>query len=557
MMNRQPYFLRIYFLIFILAVGFGGIIWRIFYLGTIKKEFLEQQSAARSLRVIDIPAHRGMITDRNGLPLAISTPAAAIWVSPVLYDATPEQEFQLAKILKVTNAFLKNKITQEKGHTFVYLKRHLPPEQAELVKALGIPGIFTQREYQRYYPEGEVTAQLLGFTNVDESGVEGLELTYDQWLRGVAGRKEVAKDRLGRVVNELRVITEPQPGHNLALSIDRNIQYLAYKELQNAVDKYRATSGSAIVLDVQSGEILAMVNQPSYNPNGHMEKRTAGFRNRAVTDVFEPGSTAKTFSIVSALESGKYHPWTKINTSPGWWYVDGNKVTDREVRDMDYGVLTVAGVLQKSSNVGVSKITLSLPSDNLLSVLQRFGFGESTYSGFPGEVGGHLPDNLRNRPFVLATLAFGYSISVTPLQLVRAYAALATGGILSGITFLKNGGGTLLKRRILSQKIAIDTLNMLEMVLGSGGTGQKGQVAGYKVAGKTGTAYMTGVKGYEKHSYHSAFVGVAPVSAPRLAIVVVLQNPQGEHFGGLVAAPVFANIMAGALRTLNVPPDNL
>lgn len=550
------YYWRLYFVIFLLFIGFSCLIGRIIYLGTVKRNFLEHQSQARSLRVVDIPAHRGKILDRNGLPLAISTPVSAIWVNPPLYKATPEQETQLAALLGISNDLLRTKLALNHTHAFVYLKRHLPPQQALQIKRLEIPGIFTEREYQRYYPESEVTAQLLGFTDIDDRGVEGLEVAYDQWLRGISGKKQVNKDRLGRVVTELKVISEPQAGRDLTLSLDRNIQYLAYKELKNAVEKYKAEAGSAIVLDIPTGEVLAMVNQPSFNPNAHTGKRTAGYRNRAVTDLFEPGSPIKTFSIVNALESTKYTPATKVNTNPGWWYVDGNKVTDHEVRDMNYGVISVAEVLQKSSNVGVSKITLSLPPDSLLSVLKRFSFGESTFSGFPGEVAGRLPDNLKKRPFVLATLAFGYSISVTPLQLVRAYAALASGGILRGITFIKGGGEYLPKQRIISSKIAAEMLKMLELVTEEG-TGKLGQVAGYHVAGKTGTAYIANASGYEKHGYSSAFVGVAPVAAPRLAVIVVIQHPQGEHFGALVAAPVFSNIMGGALRALNVLPDNL
>lgn len=546
---------RIYVLILILFFAFAGLFWRIVYLGTVKRDFLEQQSAARSVRIVNIPAHRGVILDRNGAPLAVSTPVSSIWASPELYDPTKDQEKQLAQLLGVKVNFLRQKFNDDE-HSFVYLKRHLPPEQAGVIKTLGIPGVFVQQEYQRYYPEGEVTAQLLGFSDIDDRGAEGLELAYDKWLRGTAGKKEVIKDRLGHIVSELRVIQEPQAGRDLVISIDRNIQYLAYRELQSTVEKYHAESGSAVVLDITNGEILAIVNQPSYNPNDRSSVKLPSLRNRAVTDVLEPGSTMKTFTITNALESGKFHPWSKVDTNPGYWFVEGKKITDREVTDMNYGVLTLAGVLQKSSNVGAAKIALSLPSDSLLKLLRRFGFGESTYSGFPGEAVGRLPDTLHNRQFMLATIAFGYGISATPLQLARAYTVIGSGGILRPITFLKTNGIAPAGEKVLDPKVAKDMLDMLQEVLTTG-TGQRGRVSGYHIAGKTGTAYIANAHGYEKNSYYSDFVGIAPATAPRLVVVVVIKKPQGEHFAALVAAPAFANIMDGALRILNVPPDDL
>jgi cell division protein FtsI (penicillin-binding protein 3) len=555
MSTRPTYFWRLYFLIFVLLLGMGGLVWRIFYLGIINRPFLEQQSAARSSRVVDMPAHRGVITDRNGIPLAVSTNVASIWVSPSLYDASPEQESQLAKLLSIDGKSLRMKIdhADETDRDFVYLKRHLSPEQADKIKALDIAGVFAREEYQRYYPEGEVMAQVLGFTDIDDHGAEGLELSYDAWLNGVPGKKQVLKDRLGHIVSEVKILSEPQAGHDLVLSIDRNIQYLAYKQLQDVVNKYHAESGSALVLDVNTGEILAMVNQPSYNPNARPDKINPGFRNRAVTDLFEPGSTLKTFSIASALESGKYKPETKIDTNPGILFIDGNKINDEGI---NHGVISVTEVLKKSSNIGVAKITLSLAPDRLLTLLRRFGFGDSTNSGFPGEAVGHLPDHLRWRPFVLATLAFGYSISVTPLQLACAYAVLGEHGILKPVTFLKLDKAPEGKQ-IIAPKIANQMLQMLETVLQFGGSGTRAQVTGYHVAGKTGTAKIAGAHGYKEERYTATFVGIAPVSAPRLVVAVVVKNPQGAHLGGLVAAPVFSNIMAGALRILNVMPDDL
>ena len=558
MLSKRPYFYRIYFLALILVLVACGLLTRIVYLGTIKKGFLEHESAARSLRVVGIPAHRGMIIDRNGAPLAVSTPVEAVWASPDLYNPDKESEAKLAKIIGIPLNFLRKHMEDAADRSFVYLKRRLPPEDTQKIKALSIPGVFTQQEYQRYYPEGEVTAQLLGFTNIDDRGTEGLELAYDKWLRGIPGKREVIKDRLGHIVNELRVINEPQSGRDLALSIDRNIQYLAYKELKNTVEKYHAESGSAVVLDVKTGDVLAVVNQPSYNPNARSGVHLSALRNRAATDLFEPGSIIKTFSIASALESGKYHPWTKIDTNPGYYYLDGHLITDREVHDMNYGVISVKEVLQKSSNVGVSKITLTLSPNRLLSMLKRVGFGESTYSGFPGEGVGHLPDNLIRRPFVLATLSYGYSISVTPLQLARAYAVFASGGILRPVSFLKVDNSPP-GQQVLAPELAREIMKMLESVVeDTEGTGTKGKIAGYNVAGKTGTAYIAGASGYGEHKdYSSVFVGIAPVTNPRLVVVVMIRKPQTEHFGALVAAPAFANIMDGALRVLNISPDNL
>ncbi|MFA6409916.1 MAG: penicillin-binding transpeptidase domain-containing protein [Gammaproteobacteria bacterium] len=550
------YFGRIYVIITLLSLAFAGLIWRVVYLGTVKRDFLQHQSAERSLRIVNVSAHRGIIADRNGSPLAVSTPVSSVWASPELYDPTKEQEEKLALLLGVKLKSLRQKFSDGEEHSFVYLKRHLPPEQASSIKELGIPGIFMQQEYQRYYPEGEVTAQLLGFSDIDDKGVEGLELAYDKWLIGSAGKKEVIKDRLGHIVSELRVIQEPQAGHDLTLSIDRNIQYLAYRELQSAVDKYHAESGSAVVLDIKTGEVLAMVNKPSYNPNNRSSVKLTALRNRALTDVLEPGSTMKTFTIANALESGKFHPWNKVDTNPGYWFVDGKKITDREVTDMNYGVLTLTGVLQKSSNVGAAKIALALPPDSLPKLLHRFGFGESTYSGFPGEAQGYVPDTVHNRQFVLATIAFGYGISVTPLQLARAYAILGAEGVLRPITFLKTNE-PVAGQKVLSAGVAKQMLTMLQEVLTTGGTGKRGQVSGYHIAGKTGTAYIANAHGYEKNSYYADFVGIAPATAPRLVVVVVIKKPQGEHFAAFVAAPAFANIMDGALRILNVPPDDL
>ncbi|KPJ67337.1 MAG: cell division protein [Coxiella sp. DG_40] len=549
-MKIAAYKWRFYFLIIILVLCLAALIWRMFDLSIYQHSFLQQQSDVRTVRIVGIPAHRGMITDRNGTPLAVSTPVDAIWINPQIFIATPKQLRELSKLLHISHHSLQSRINPKSGHYFVYLKRHITPKLSNQVRALNISGLFFQREYRRYYPEAEVTAHILGFTDVDDQGQEGLELAYNSWLRGVPGKREVLKDRLGHVVAVMNTLRDPQPGHDLALSIDRRIQYLAYLELKETVQKYHADSGSAVVSNVKTGEILAMVNQPSYNPNDRPTNKHDGrYRNRAVTDVFEPGSTMKTFSIASALESSKYKPNTKIDTNPGWYVVDGNTIKDEGI---NYGVLTVTGVLQKSSNIGIAKMTLSLPAEHLWNVLHAFGFGERTISGFPGEVAGSLINHSVWRPFVLATLSFGYGVSVTPLQLACAYAIIASSGIKYPVTFVK-AKNLSSGEKVISSKVAHQMLVMLKSVIESGGTGIRASVPGYSVAGKTGTAYIAGRHGYDEKRYVASFVGIAPVTDPRLVVAIVIKDPHGQHFGGLVAAPAFAHIMEKALRIMDVP----
>lgn len=553
MAKQNNYLGRFYFVAILLGLGVLGLIWRIVDLGVVKHNFLQKQSDARSVRIIKIAAHRGMILDRNGQPLAVSIPVDSVWINPQIFNATSKQLFSLAALLKIPYADLKAKIHANSGRYFLYLKRRQPPEVTTQIKDLEIPGVFFQREYRRYYPEAEVTSHVLGFTNINDDGQEGLELAYNSWLDGIPGEQRVLKDRVGHIVAVLDNISKPKKGSDLLLSIDERIQYLAYRELKKAVLKYHAESGSVVVLDVKTGEVLAMVNQPAYNPNTPNRIDNGSYRNRAVTDVFEPGSTMKTFSIVNALESGKYTPNTKIDTNPGWFVVDGHTINDEHI---NHGVLTVTGVLQKSSNVGVAKMTLSLLPNSLWQVFKDFGFGERTSSGFPGEAAGALVPHTIWKPIILANLSFGYGISVTPLQLARAYAIIASGGIKYPVTFIKQNQqpqGT----RIVSKKIAREMVEMLHTVAEFGGTGTKAQVLGYKVAGKTGTAYIAGPHGYNKKNYIADFVGMAPVDNPRLVVAVIVRKPQGQHFGGLVAAPVFAHVMGGALRTLDVSPDAL
>lgn len=546
---------RFYLLIFIILFVVAGLVARIIDLTFFKQVFLRKQGNERVLRVMSVPAFRGMIVDRNGYPLAISTPVYSVWVNPKEFIMTSSHLEMLGQSLKLPSKTIQNVIQsyQKKGREFVYIKRGVTPDIAEKIKLLKIPGVYSQQGFKRYYPEGEVTAHVLGSTNVDDQGQEGLELAYNQWLSGMPGKQLVVRDPLGRVISELQTIQKQKPGSDLTLSIDHRIQYLAYRELLEGVQENKAESASAVVIDVSTGEILAMVNQPSYNPNAGGQKADAA-RNRAVTDVFEPGSTIKAFSVASALGSGLYKPTTVIDTDPGWLRV-GHKIVRDEHRK---GLMTVTEVLQMSSNVGVTKMILSLPSDQVLwSVLNSVGFGEATGIGFPGERSGILVKRTTWKPFALATLAFGYGLSATTLQLAQAYTVLANNGVKKPLSLLKvtqSPSGKV----VMDPKLAKEVVTLLESVTAKGGTAEAARIPGYRVAGKTGTAIKVGLHGYEKHHYVSSFVGMAPASNPRLVVIVVINNPQGKHYyGGLVSAPVFRNIMEGSLRILNVAPDDV
>lgn len=529
------------------------LVWRAVDLHVFRKDFLQDQGDARYLRVVPIAAHRGMITDRHGEPLAISTPVDSVWVQPATFSTAHKDWSRLARLLKLDLQQMQRTVLARKDREFVYLKRHISPDMAKQVMALDLPGVNLQREYQRYYPAGEVMAHVLGFTNVDDRGQEGLELAYDNWLMGVPGSQRVLKDRLGRVIRHVEQIKKPEPGRDLSLSLDRRLQYLAYRELKRAVIQHQARSGSAVILDVQTGEVLAMVNQPSYNPNNRGQFKGSQTRNRAVTDVFEPGSTVKPFTIAAALESGRFRPSSMIDTAPGQFSV--GKAVIRDVRN--YGRINVATVIQKSSNVGASKIALALPDETLWKAFAQLGFGLATGSGFPGEAGGLLSHARHWRDIEKATLAFGYGLSVTPLQLTRAYSGLAAGGVIRPVSFLR------LEERpegekVVPARIARQVISMMKAVVNDGGTGTQAQIAGYTVAGKTGTVKKATVGGYSDDQYISVFAGMAPADKPRLAMVVTINEPRGEaYYGGEVAAPVFAKVMAGAMRMLDVPPDNV
>ena len=548
---------RVAVLAFALLVISGALFWRVVDLHVFSKDFLQQQGDARYLRVVSEPAHRGVIMDRNGEPLAISTPVDTLWADPQELLKAKSQWPELARAVSLDLRELKKKIISHKNREFVYLKRAVPPQIAQSVMALEIPGVNTQREYRRYYPSGEVTSHLVGVTDIDDAGQEGVELAFDDWLQATDGSKRVIKDRLGRVVENVERVTEPRAGQDLILSIDRRIQYLTYRELKAAVNKHRAVSGSAVVIDSVTGEILAMVNQPSYNPNNRKGLKGDYLRNRAVTDVFEPGSTIKPFTVAAALEAGKFSPDTIIDTTPGRMRVGRKVIHDAG----NYGFIDVSTVIKKSSNVGTTKIALSISSQNLWDVFARAGFGVESNSGFPGEAAGHLSDYTGWRKLERATLSFGYGISVTALQLARAYTVFANDGMLLPTTLVRETSYPNLllpaSERVMSPETARQVLAMLEHVVEKGGTGTKARVKGYRVAGKTGTAKVSGKGGYLEDSYHAVFAGIAPVSKPRLVMAVVINQPQGEKYGGgAVAAPVFSGVMKGALRLLDVPPDD-
>lgn len=515
--------------------------------------FFERQGAARQLRLVSIPAHRGDIVDRHGEPFAVSTPVNSIWANPPETATAMERLPQLAKVLSMNPSSLVDKISANQQREFVYLKRHISPELADEVMALSVPGVALQSEYRRYYPSGEVASHVVGFANIDDNGQEGIELAFNEWLKGTPGKKRIMRDRLGRPFDDVERIRAVQPGKPIKLSLDKRIQYLAYRSLKAAVLKHNAVAGSAVVLNVKTGEVLAMVNQPSFNVNDRRQLRPEATRNRSVTDVFEPGSTMKPFTIAAALESGRWKPHYKVETAPGYIRVMGNTIRDTR----NYGDIDVGGVIEKSSNVGISKIALSIDAEKQWNMYHRLGLGAGTGSGFPGESTGRLSINALNNDFERASMAFGYGVSVTPLQLARAYAAIAADGVIRPASFLLQEQAVE-GERVMSVQTARAVRTMMARVVSDKGTGKRAQVANYSVAGKTGTVHKFIAGGYAKERYLSVFSGMIPASDPELVMVVLIDEPKnGEHFGGDVAAPVFSRVMAGAMRLLDVPPDKI
>ncbi|NKB34169.1 MAG: penicillin-binding protein 2 [Pseudomonadales bacterium] len=537
-----------------------AIAWKVSVLHVTDRDFLQDQGDMRTIRTVPLVANRGLITDRNGEPLAVSTPVQSIWVNPSEIVDETAAIAKLAMELELNAEALASNINNNSSREFLYVKRRLPPAEAQRILELDIDGVYTQQEYQRFYPQGEVTAHLIGFSNVDDVGQEGLELTYDEWLQGIPGRRQVMKDRRGHIIEELNTIQTAQPGKSIELSIDFRLQNIAYRELKAEFITRRAKAASIVVLDVETGEVLAMANQPSYNP--HNKANMTDFsvlRNRAITDVFEPGSTVKAFTIAAALESGLYTPGTIIETSPGWMMVNGNEVKDL----FDYGTLTTTGVITKSSNIGSSKIALNIGAEPIRDVLERVGFGEVLGTGFPGERSGVLPNPRRWGRHPTATFSFGYGLSATAMQLAQAYSVLADDGVRKPVTLLKldqSETATLAREQVINPEIARTVRSMLGTVVDAnrGGSALEANVPFYTVAGKTGTAHVVGEQGYEDNLHNSLFVGMAPASDPKIVIVVIINEPKGEeHYGGQVAAPVFSRVAAGAMRILNISPDDI
>lgn len=545
---------RRHIVLFSIGAALALLVVRAVDLQVVRKDFLQDQGDARYLREVKIAANRGMITDRNGEPLAISTPVDSVWANPQdTLQASPQQWGRVAQLLDMDADQLRRRLEGHADREFVYIKRDVDPATAKRVMNVGVPGISLQREYRRYYPTAEVAAHVIGFTNIDDVGQEGMELVYDHWLKGKPGSKRVIKDRLGRIVEDVESVSKPVPGRDLALSLDRRVQYLAYRELKSGIMQFQARSGSAVVLDARTGEVLAMVNQPSYNPNSRTDLHRSHMRNRAVTDVFEPGSTIKAFTIAAALESGAYTPHTMINTTPGVFRIGHDTIHDSR----NFGLIDVSTVIQKSSNVGASKIALSMLPKRLWGMFSRVGFGQVTGSGFPGEVGGHLSDYWRWNKVEQATMSFGYGISVTPLQLARAYMVFADGGRLKPVSFVRLDHPPP-ATQIMHAETARQVRTMLESVVSNEGTAPQAHIPGYQVAGKTGTVHKPVPGGYSEDRYMAIFVGMVPASHPRLVGVVVVNDPStGKYYGGQVAAPIFERIMAGAVRLLDIPPDNL
>ncbi|OUU80165.1 MAG: cell division protein [Gammaproteobacteria bacterium TMED78] len=542
---------------FILGSFFIGAILlegRFIYLQVIEKDFLVDQGDLRQIRTVPILSNRGRILDRAGEPLAVSTPVDSIGANPKKLPTELEKIRTLAEILGLESSFLIRKITSNKDKDFIYLRRHLNPELTLQVLNLSLPGIEVRREYRRYYPSGEVTSHLLGFTDIDDKGLEGVELAYNGWLQGEPGKKRVLRDREERIIQDIELINKEKPGKELVLSIDLRLQYFAYRELKQAVEDNSAISGSIVILDIKSGEILAMVNQPFYNPNNRSKFDIGAYRNRAITDVFEPGSSIKPFILAAALESGIYDIDSIIDTSPGYL-----KVNDRVITE-DYtnlGEVDISTILAKSSNVGSAIIGLGLEENQLWSSLSNFGFGRLTGVGLQGESAGifNIPQNWN--PTSQATLSYGYGLSVTPLQLAQAYSVIANRGMMKSVSILSSDIASSPKR-IISEKTANHVIKMMEGVVSPGGTGTLASVKNYRVAGKTGTAKKSESGSYTDDKYTSVFAGFAPASEPQFAIVVVIDEPNAtSYYGGEVAAPIFSKVMDGALRISSIRPDGI
>ena len=541
----------------LLGVMVAAIAWRIIDLQVVDRAFLKGQGDARSVRHIPIPAHRGLITDRNGEPLAVSTPVTTLWANAKEMQTAKEKWPALAAALGQDPKALAERLEAQANKEFIYLVRGLTPEQGQSVLDLKVPGVYGIEEFRRFYPAGEVTAHMVGFTDIDDHGREGVELAYDEWLAGVPGKRQVIKDRRGRLIKDVQVTKNAKAGKPLALSIDLRLQYLANRELRNAIIENGAKAGSLVIMDVKSGEILAMVNQPTYNPNNRRNLQPAMMRNRAMIDVFEPGSTMKAISMSAAIETGRWKPTDTVEVYPGTLQI--GKYTIKDVSKSEGPVLDLTGIMINSSNVGMSKVAFDIGGETIFRLAQKVGLGQDTGLGFPGERVGNLPNYREWRKAETATLSYGYGISVTAIQLVHAFSALANNGRLAPLTLIKTDKAPQ-TTQVLPEAVAKTMQTMLQQVIEAPRGVFRAQVPAYHVGGKSGTARKTsvGTKGYAENSYRSLFAGFGPMSDPRYAIVVVIDEPsKAGYYGGLVSAPVFSKVMSGTLRLMNITPDNL
>jgi cell division protein FtsI (penicillin-binding protein 3) len=548
---------RHYSALLLLLALLAGLVARALYLQLVEQDFLASQGVQRQIRTIETPAYRGAILDRFGTPLAISTPVDSVWVNPgeILenLDALKRVAARLDLDYRDTVAMLKQRADRE----FVYLKRQLETEFAASV-AGGVDGVYLQREYHRFYPAGEVVSHLVGFTDIDDHGQEGLELAYDDWLGAQPGERRVIRNRFGEVVEELAQVKAARSGNDVHTSIDMRLQYIAYRSLARAIKYHAAAAGSAVLLDARSGEILAMVNQPSYNPNSRNSMAPGQLRNRALTDVFEPGSAIKPFTFAAAMERGRFDSRSRIDTSPGYLMVSGHPIKDTR----DLGSLSLADILRQSSNVGATRVALSLERDELWQSFREFGFGSASGVSFPGESAGYLRHYSQWQPLDHATMGFGYGMSVSISQLARAYAMIANLGRLPELSLLRkapeSSRDNQISRHVIKSSTARQLLQMMSEVVGPRGTAQQAAVPGYRIAGKTGTARKSVDGGYRHDDYVAVFAGIAPASNPRLVMAVMIDEPtQNGYYGGVVAAPVFQEVISNALRILDIPPDDL
>ncbi len=541
----------------LLGIMVGAIVWRIVDLQVIDHDFLKGQGDARSVRHIPIPAHRGLITDRNGEPLAVSTPVTTLWANPKEMQVDKSKWPALAAALGQDPKELSARLDAQATKEFIYLVRGLTPEQGQTVLDLKVPGVYGIEEFRRFYPAGDVTAHMVGFTDLDDHGREGVELAYEDWLAGVPGKRQVIKDRRGRLIKDVQVTKNAKAGKTLTLSIDLRLQYLASRELRNAIVENEAKAGSMVIMDVKTGEVLAMVNQPTYNPNNRKTMFPASMRNRAITDVFEPGSTMKPISMSAALETGRWKPTDKVEVYPGTLQI--GRYTIKDVTKTEGPILDLTGILINSSNVGMSKVAFDVGGENIFRAMSAVGLGQYTGLGFPGERVGNLPNHRDWKKAETATLSYGYGLSVTALQLVHAYSAIANDGEIVPLSILKVDGKPQ-ATRVMPEQVAKTLQGMMKEVIEDSRGVYRARVPGYHVAGKSGTARKAtiGSRGYTENAYRSLFAGFGPLSDPRYAIVVVIDEPsKAGYFGGLVSAPVFSKVMSGTLRLMNVTPDNL